>query len=102
MNSKKYKIVCSDLDGTMFGSNGKASERNLRAVDRLAERGVTYDDPLPPEVLLFPRGTFAGRSPGDLVALTAGGGRLSLVPVVADDETRNIFAYGTAMMFIVR
>ncbi|WP_346765360.1 SEC-C domain-containing protein [Rhodococcus sp. 105337] len=52
--------------------------------DRLAERGVTYDDPLPPEVLLFPRGTFAGRSPGDLVALTAGGGRLSLVPVVAD------------------
>ena len=26
----------------------------------------------------------------------------TLVPVAADDETRNIFAYGTAMMFIVR
>ncbi|MFI6399491.1 YecA family protein [Rhodococcus coprophilus] len=54
--------------------------------DRLAERGVTDDDPLPPEVLLFPRGTFAGRTPGDLVALTAGSGRLSLVGV-DDDPT---------------
>ncbi len=54
--------------------------------DRLAERGVADDESLPPEVLLFPRGTLAARTPGDLVALTAGSGRLSLV-TVDDDPT---------------
>ena len=39
---KKYKIVCSDLDGTLLDSNGKASAQNLRAIEQLAARGVIF------------------------------------------------------------
>lgn len=45
--------------------------------ERLTERGIELDDSVGPEVLVFPRGTFADRAPGDLLAFIATGGRRS-------------------------
>lgn len=63
-------------------------------------------------VLPVPKGTKTLTVSGDAIetGLDGAAGWLALgpyahgtlVPVAADDETRNIFAYGTAMMFIVR
>lgn len=63
-------------------------------------------------VLPVPKGTQALTISGEIVdtGLNGAAGWLALgpyvhgtlVPVTADDEARNIFAYGTAMMFIVR
>ncbi len=63
-------------------------------------------------VLPVPKGTQALTVSGEAIetGLDGAAGWLALgpyahgtlVPVAADDETRNIFAYGTAMMFIVR
>jgi hypothetical protein len=63
-------------------------------------------------VLPVPKGTKTLTVSGDAIetGLDGAAGWLALgpyahgtlVPVAADDEARNIFAYGTAMMFIVR
>ncbi len=37
-----YKLVCSDLDGTLLDSHGAVSPENLRAVEALAEKGVFF------------------------------------------------------------
>ena len=37
-----YKIVASDLDGTLLDSLGNLREENRRAIDALAERGVQF------------------------------------------------------------
>lgn len=37
-----YKIVASDLDGTLLDSFGNLREENKRAIDMLAERGVQF------------------------------------------------------------
>lgn len=38
----KYKIVASDLDGTLLDSNASVSEGNLVAIRALSERGVLF------------------------------------------------------------
>lgn len=38
----KYKIVASDLDGTLFDSNGNISSENLLAIKALYEKGVYF------------------------------------------------------------
>lgn len=38
----KYKIVASDLDGTLFDSNGNISCENLLAIKALYEKGVQF------------------------------------------------------------
>lgn len=38
----EYKIVASDLDGTLLDSNGKLSKENLEAISSLNERGVLF------------------------------------------------------------
>lgn len=38
----KYKIVTSDLDGTLLDSNASVSEENLVAIRALSERGVLF------------------------------------------------------------
>ena len=53
----KYKLIACDLDGTLFGSDGKMSEQNSEAIKELCDLGVhfvpasgrTYSD-IPPEV----------------------------------------------------
>lgn len=37
-----YKIVCSDLDGTLLDNSGKISRENLLAIEELANRGVVF------------------------------------------------------------
>ncbi len=37
-----YKIIASDLDGTLFNSSGQISEENLAAIKRLRELGVVF------------------------------------------------------------
>ncbi len=37
-----YKLIASDLDGTLFGSNGRISEENLAAIAELHRRGVHF------------------------------------------------------------
>ena len=38
----EYKIVCSDLDGTLINSNSEISNENLWAIDRLNEKGIYF------------------------------------------------------------
>ena len=38
----KYKIVASDLDGTLFNSSSKISNENAEAIKSLAEKGVLF------------------------------------------------------------
>ena len=38
----KYKIVFSDLDGTLLGSNGVLSEENANAIKRFKELGIPF------------------------------------------------------------
>lgn len=37
-----YRIVCSDLDGTLLDSRGMISSENMRAIAQLTERGVFF------------------------------------------------------------
>ena len=39
---KKYKIVASDLDGTLFDSKSQLSEENINAIEELAKRDVYF------------------------------------------------------------
>ncbi len=39
---KKYKIVCSDLDGTLLDSNAEVSKENLAAIDELTKKGCYF------------------------------------------------------------
>lgn len=41
-NMKRYKIVCSDLDGTLLNNNSEISKENLKAIDELVEHGVYF------------------------------------------------------------
>ncbi len=54
----KYKIVASDLDGTLLNSNSTVGEKNLNAISQLSELGIHFVpatgrtlSELPPEVL---------------------------------------------------
>ena len=38
----EYKIIASDLDGTLFDSNGQLSRENLMAISELAKGGVYF------------------------------------------------------------
>ncbi len=35
-----YKMVCTDLDGTFLNSKGKASEKNIEAIEKIASSGA--------------------------------------------------------------
>ena len=37
-----YKIIASDLDGTLFNKNGEISEENYEAIKKLSELGVIF------------------------------------------------------------
>ena len=37
-----YQIIASDLDGTLFDSNGNLSEVNLQAIKQLHEMGIYF------------------------------------------------------------
>lgn len=39
---KKYKMVFSDLDGTLLNSKGDLSEENAKAIKKMGERGITF------------------------------------------------------------
>ena len=39
---KKYKLIASDLDGTLFQDDGTVSERNLRAIEAIAAQDVLF------------------------------------------------------------
>lgn len=39
---KNYKIVASDLDGTLLNTNSQVSSENLRAIDALYAKGVQF------------------------------------------------------------
>ncbi|MBE7026474.1 MAG: Cof-type HAD-IIB family hydrolase [Ruminococcaceae bacterium] len=39
---QKYKIVASDLDGTLFNNSSQISEENMRAIAELAKRDVCF------------------------------------------------------------
>ena len=39
---KDYRIIASDLDGTLLDSNGRLSVENLKAIQELSERGVLF------------------------------------------------------------
>lgn len=39
---KEYRIIASDLDGTLLNSNGCVSSENLQAIQELTERGVLF------------------------------------------------------------
>ena len=38
----EYKIVASDLDGTLLNSQGRVSEENWRAIEEMGKRGVHF------------------------------------------------------------
>ena len=38
----KYKIVASDLDGTLFDNSSRLSDKNAEAIKRLSEKGVLF------------------------------------------------------------
>lgn len=38
----KYKIVASDLDGTLLNTDSQLSEKNICAISRLGERGIHF------------------------------------------------------------
>ena len=38
----KYKIVASDLDGTLFDNNARVSEKNANAIRSLNEKGILF------------------------------------------------------------
>ena len=37
-----YKVVCSDLDGTLLDSESRLSEENSEAISELAKRGILF------------------------------------------------------------
>ena len=37
-----YKIVCSDLDGTLLNNDSKISQENLEAIEELIEKGIFF------------------------------------------------------------
>ena len=37
-----YKILCSDLDGTLLNSDSEISAENLAAIQAVAEKGVFF------------------------------------------------------------
>ena len=37
-----YKIIASDLDGTLLDSNGQISAENISAIRDIAKRGVFF------------------------------------------------------------
>ena len=37
-----YKIVASDLDGTLLNTSGQVSEENLQAMEMLMKRGIQF------------------------------------------------------------
>ena len=39
---KKYKIIASDLDGTLLNSNSKISKENIEAINKLYEKGIVF------------------------------------------------------------
>ena len=43
---RSYKIIASDLDGTLLNAKSQVSKENLRAIETLAARGVLagYED----------------------------------------------------------
>ncbi len=41
-NKKKYKIVASDLDGTLLGSDQRVSKENLQAIKEMRRLGVEF------------------------------------------------------------
>ena len=38
----KYQLIASDLDGTLFGSDGRISKENMQAIEELHRRGVHF------------------------------------------------------------
>ena len=38
----EYKLIASDLDGTLFGSNSRVSKENWQAIEKLKEKGVEF------------------------------------------------------------
>lgn len=38
----KYKLICSDIDGTLVDQDGRIPEENLKAIKRLREKGVLF------------------------------------------------------------
>ena len=38
----KYKLICSDIDGTLVDQDGRIPEENLKAIKRLREEGVLF------------------------------------------------------------
>ena len=42
MEMRKYRIVCSDLDGTLFNNHTQISRENLEAIDMLIQKGVYF------------------------------------------------------------
>ena len=38
----KYKIVASDLDGTLFDNNSRLSAKNAEAIRELIEKGIHF------------------------------------------------------------
>ena len=58
---KKYKVVVSDLDGTLLNEKKEISEENLLAIREMTERGVHFVassgrcfSELPNEILAIP------------------------------------------------
>ena len=38
----KYKVICSDLDGTLLDSESRLSPENASAISELAKRGIIF------------------------------------------------------------
>ena len=38
----KYRLICSDVDGTLIDGNEQITEENLQAIRQLKEKGIYF------------------------------------------------------------